>query len=45
MEVVILPAHSLLYEFMELEQASTGRDANDTVDRGINVPELDFDFV
>jgi len=45
MEVVILPAHSPLYEFVELEQAGAGWDAKDTVDRGIDVPELDFDFV
>ena len=37
MEVVILPAHSPLYEFMELEQAGAGWDAKDTVDRGIDI--------
>jgi len=45
MEVVILRAHSRLYEFMELEQAGAGWDVKDTVDRGIDVSELDFDFV
>ena len=45
MEVVILPAHSPLYEFMKLEQAGTGWYAKDTVDRGIDVPEVDFDLV
>ena len=44
-EVVVLPAHGPLYEFVKFEQAGAGRNTKDTVNRRVDVSDLDFDFV